>query len=90
MPAQRTIRYQANICQRDVRPTTTRTRSRQQAHRPGTGSNKLLAALRVLNSYHIDLAAGQTRRASRPRDAYTRISPGKHSALAVSVYARDD
>jgi len=33
----------------------TRTRSRKQAHRPGTGSNKLLAALRVLNSYHIDL-----------------------------------
>ena len=45
---------------------TGRTR-RKQAHWLDAGSDELLAALRVLNGFDIDLAAGATRLASRRR-----------------------
>lgn len=47
---------------------TGRTR-RRQVHWLDAGSDELLASLRVLNGYDIDLAADQARLASRVRDA---------------------
>ena len=53
---------------------TGRTR-RKQVHWLDAGSDELLASLRVLNGFDIDLAADVTRLASRLRDALTSISP---------------
>jgi transposase len=59
---------------------TGRTR-RKQVHWLDAGSDELLAALRVLNGFDIDLAAGQTRLVSRLRDALTSISPALEQAV---------
>jgi len=48
---------------------------RRQVHWLDMGSDELLAQLRVLNGFDIDLAADATRLASRLRDALTSISP---------------
>jgi transposase len=48
---------------------------RKQVHWLDAGSDELLAALRVLNGFDIDLAADQTRLSSRLRDALTSIAP---------------
>jgi transposase len=53
---------------------TGRTR-RKQVHWLDAASDELLAQLRVLNGFDIDLAADATRLASRLRDALTSISP---------------
>jgi transposase len=53
---------------------TGRTR-RKQVHWLDASSDELLASLRVLNGFDIDLAADATRLASRLRDALTSISP---------------
>jgi transposase len=53
---------------------TGRTR-RKQVHWLDAGSDELLAQLRVLNGFDIDLAADATRLANRLRDALTSISP---------------
>jgi Transposase len=59
---------------------TGRTR-RKQVHWLDAASDELLAALRVLNGFDIDLAADATRLASRLRDALTSISPALERAL---------
>ena len=59
---------------------TGRTR-RKQVHWLDTSSDELLAQLRVLNGYDIDLAADATRLASRLRDALTSISPSLEPAV---------
>lgn len=59
---------------------TGRTR-RKQVHWLDAGSDELLAALRVLNGFDIDLAADATRLASRLRDALTSISPALERAV---------
>ncbi|MGZ6840296.1 MAG: IS110 family transposase [Frankiaceae bacterium] len=53
---------------------TARTR-RHQVHWLDTESDALLAKLRVLNGFDIDLAADQNRLPNRLRDALTRASP---------------
>ena len=62
---------------------TGRTR-RKQVHWLDAGADELLASLRVLNSFDIDLATDATRLASRLRDAFTSISPALER-LWVSV-----
>ena len=59
---------------------TGRTR-RKQVHWLDAGSDELLAQLRVLNGFDIDLAADTTRLANRLRDALTSISPALERAL---------
>ena len=59
---------------------TGRTR-RKQVHWLDAGSDELLAALRVLNGFDIDLAADATRLANRLRDALTSISPALERAV---------
>jgi transposase len=59
---------------------TGRTR-RKQVHWLDASSDELLAALRVLNGFDIDLAADQTRLANRLRDALTSISPALERAV---------
>src|SRR5262249_22872624 len=59
---------------------TGRTR-RKQVHWLDTGSDELLAQLRMLNGYDIDLAADATRLASRLRDALTSIPPALERAV---------
>jgi len=61
---------------------TGRTR-RKQVHWLDTSSDELLAQLRVLNGYDIDLAADATRLASRLRDALTSISPAWNGPLGT-------
>jgi transposase len=64
---------------------TGRTR-RKQVHWLDAGSDELLAALRVLNGYDIDLAADQTRLASRLRDALTSIAPALERAVGDRLH----
>jgi transposase len=64
---------------------TGRTR-RRQVHWLDAGSDELLAALRVLNGFDIDLAADATRLASRLRDALTSISPALERALGERLH----
>ena len=64
---------------------TGRTR-RKQVHWLDAGSDELLAALRVLNGYDIDLAADQTRLASRLRDALTATSPALERAVGDRLH----
>jgi transposase len=64
---------------------TGRTR-RKQVHWLDAGSDDLLAALRVLNGYDIDLAADVTRLASRLRDALTSISPALERAVGDRLH----
>ena len=59
---------------------TARTR-RKQVHWLDAGSDELLAQLRVLNGFDIDLAADATRLANRLRDALTSISPALERAV---------
>ncbi len=59
---------------------TARTR-RRQVHWLDTSSDELLARLRVLNGFDIDLAADQTRLTNRLRDALTSIAPALERAL---------
>jgi hypothetical protein len=59
---------------------TARTR-RKQVHWLDTSSDELLAQLRVLNGFDIDLAADATRLANRLRDALTSISPALERAV---------
>jgi hypothetical protein len=59
---------------------------RKQVHWLDTGSDDLLAALRVLNGFDIDLAAGQTRLANRLRDALTAISPARERAAGKRLH----
>lgn len=64
---------------------TARTR-RRQVQWLDVGSDELLATLRVRNGYDIDLAADQTRLASRLRDALTAISPALERALGDRLH----
>ena len=64
---------------------TGRTR-RRQVHWLDAGSDELLASLRVLNGYDIDLAADATRLASRLRDALTSISPALERAVGDRLH----
>ncbi len=59
---------------------TARTR-RRQVHWLDTASDELLAQLRVLNGFDIDLAADVTRLTNRLRDALTSISPALERAV---------
>jgi transposase len=64
---------------------TGRTR-RRQVHWLDAGSDELLAALRVLNGFGIDLAADATRLASRLRDMLASISPALESAAGERLH----
>ena len=64
---------------------TGRTR-RKQVHWLDAGSDELLASLRVLNGFDIDLAADQTRLANRLRDALTATSPALERALGERLH----
>ena len=64
---------------------TGRTR-RKQVHWLDAGSDELLAALRVLNGFDIDLAADATRLASRLRDALTSIAPALERAVGDRLH----
>ena len=64
---------------------TGRTR-RKQVHWLDVASDELLAQLRVLNGYDIDLAADATRLASRLRDALTSISPALERAVGDRLH----
>ena len=64
---------------------TARTR-RRQVHWLDTGSDELLAKLRVLNGFDIDLAADQTRLTNRLRDALTSIAPALERALGDRLH----
>ena len=59
---------------------TARTR-RRQVHWLDATSDDLLARLRVLNGFDVDLAADQTRLTNRLRDALTSISPALERAV---------
>lgn len=54
---------------------------RRQVHWLDAGSDDLLAQLRVLNGFDIDLAADLTRLTNRLRDALTSISPALERAV---------
>ncbi len=54
---------------------------RRQVHWLDVGSDDLLAQLRVLNGFDIDLAADLTRLTNRLRDALTSISPALERAV---------
>jgi transposase len=64
---------------------TGRTR-RKQVHWLDASSDELLASLRVLNGFDIDLAADQNRLANRLRDALTSISPTLERALGDRLH----
>ena len=64
---------------------TGRTR-RRQVHWLDPGSDELLAQLRVLNGFDIDLAADQTRLANRLRDALTSIFPALERAVGSRLH----
>ena len=64
---------------------TGRTR-RKQVHWLDASSDELLASLRVLNGYDIDLAADATRLASRLRDALTSTSPALERAVGDRLH----
>jgi transposase len=64
---------------------TGRTR-RKQVHWLDASSDELLGSLRVLNGFDIDLAADQTRLASRLRDALTSISPALERAVGARLH----
>jgi transposase len=64
---------------------TARTR-RRQVHWLDAGSDELLAQLRVLNGFDIDLAADQTRLANRLRDALTSIAPALERAIGARLH----
>jgi transposase len=59
---------------------------RKQVHWLDTRSDELLAKLRVLNGYDIDLAADQTRLANRLRDALTSIAPALERTLGERLH----
>jgi transposase len=59
---------------------TGRTR-RRQVHWLDAGSDELLARLRVLNGFDIDLAADLTRLTNRTRDALVSVSPALERAV---------
>jgi transposase len=54
---------------------------RRQVHWLDVGSDELLAQLRVLNGFDVDLAADLTRLTNRLRDALTSISPALERAV---------
>jgi transposase len=58
---------------------------RRQVHWLDTHSDELLAQLRVLNGFDIDLAADLTRLTNRLRDALTSISPALERAVGSRV-----
>ena len=64
---------------------TARTR-RRQVHWLDTSSDELLAKLRVLNGFDIDLAADLTRLTNRLRDALTSIAPALERALGDRLH----
>ena len=64
---------------------TGRTR-RKQVHWLDAASDELLASLRVLNGFDIDLAADQNRLANRLRDALTATSPALERALGQRLH----
>jgi len=64
---------------------TGRTR-RKQVHWLDASSDELLASLRVLNGFDIDLAADQNRLANRLRDSLTSISPALERALGDRLH----
>jgi Transposase len=59
---------------------------RKQVHWLDASSDGLLARLRVLNGFDIDLAADATRLASRVRDALTSISPALERAVGERLH----
>jgi transposase len=59
---------------------------RKKVHWLDASSDELLAALRVLNGYDIDLAADQTRLVSRLRDALTSIAPVLERAVGDRLH----
>jgi transposase len=64
---------------------TGRTR-RKQVHWLDAASDELLASLRVLNGFDVDLAADQNRVANRLRDALTATSPALERALGQRLH----
>lgn len=58
---------------------------RRQVHWLDTASDELLARLRVLNGYDIDLAADLTRVSNRLRDALVSISPALERAVGSKL-----
>jgi hypothetical protein len=63
---------------------TARTR-RKQVHWLGAALMSLLARLRVLNGFDIDLAADQTRLTNGLRDTLTAVSPALERALGARL-----
>jgi len=59
---------------------------RKQVHWLDPGSDELLASLRVLNGYDVDLATDQTRLISRLRDALTAIAPALERAVGKRLH----
>jgi transposase len=59
---------------------------RKQVHWLDAGSDELLASLRVLNGYEVDLATDQTRLISRLRDALTAIAPALERAVGKRLH----
>ena len=59
---------------------------RKQVHWLDAGSDELLAALRVLNGYDVDLATDQTRLISRLRDCLTAIAPALERAMGNRLH----
>jgi transposase len=58
---------------------------RRQVHWLDTGSDELLARLRVLNGFDVDLAADLTRLTNRLRDALVSISPALERAVGARL-----
>jgi transposase len=58
---------------------------RRQVHWLDTGSDELLARLRVLNGFDVDLAADLTRLTNRLRDALVSISPALERAVGSKL-----
>jgi transposase len=59
---------------------------RKQVHWLDAGSDDVLAQLRVLNGFDIDLAADQTRLVNRLRDALTSICPALERAVGKRLH----
>jgi hypothetical protein len=57
-----------------------------EVHWLDAGSDELLARLRVLNGFDIDLAADQTRLTNRLRDALTNIFPAHERAVGGRLH----
>ena len=77
---------EAKTDKRDAYVIADTARTRRQVHWLDAGSDELLAQLRVLNGFDIDLAADQTRLANRLRDALTSIFPALERAVGSRLH----